>query len=66
MALWNLAGKASNVPAYQRLGGKFRGKVYCYADTDGSPGPKIFVGRLKERMDRGYTYLKMNLGVQLV
>ena len=41
MALWDLAGKAYNVPAYQMLGGKFRDKVRCYADTDGSPDPKI-------------------------
>ena len=66
MALWDLAGKAYNVPAYQMLGGKFRDKVRCYADTDGSSDPKIFASRLKERMDRGYTYLKMDLGVQLV
>jgi L-alanine-DL-glutamate epimerase-like enolase superfamily enzyme len=66
MALWDLAGKAYNVPAYQMLGGKFRDKVRCYADTDGSPDPKVFASRLKERMDRGYTYLKMDLGVQLV
>jgi len=66
MALWDLAGKAYNVPAYQMLGGKFRDKVRCYADTDMSPDPKIFASRLKERMDRGYTYLKMDLGVQLV
>ncbi len=66
MALWDLAGKAYDVPAYQMLGGKFRDKVRCYADTDMSPDAKIFAGRLKERMDRGYTYLKMDLGVQLV
>lgn len=66
MALWDLAGKAYNVPAYQMLGGKFRDKIRCYADTDMSPDPKIFAARLKERMDRGYTYLKMDLGVQLV
>jgi L-alanine-DL-glutamate epimerase-like enolase superfamily enzyme len=66
MALWDLAGKAYNVPAYQMLGGKFRDNIRCYADTDGSPDPKVFASRLKERMDRGYTYLKMDLGVQLV
>jgi hypothetical protein len=34
MALWDLAGKAYNVPAYQMLGGKFRDRVRLYADTD--------------------------------
>jgi L-alanine-DL-glutamate epimerase-like enolase superfamily enzyme len=66
MALWDLAGKAYNVPAYQMLGGKFRDSIRCYADTDQSSDPKVFASRLKERMDRGYTYLKMDLGVQLV
>ena len=32
-ALWDLAGKALNVPVYQLLGGKFRDKVRVYCDT---------------------------------
>ncbi len=66
MALWDLAGKAYNVPAYQMLGGKFRDKVRCYADTTESPDPKIYAQRLKERMNQGYTFLKMDLGVDMV
>ena len=34
VALWDLAGKAYGIPVYQMLGGKFRDKVRCYADTD--------------------------------
>src|SRR5882757_8118581 len=66
MALWDLAGKAYNVPVYQMLGGKFRDKIRCYADTTESPDPKVFGQRLKARHEEGFTWLKMDLGVDLV
>lgn len=66
MALWDLAGKAFNAPVYQMLGGKFRDKIRCYADTDPSPDPKVYARRMKERMDMGFTYLKMDFGISLV
>jgi L-alanine-DL-glutamate epimerase-like enolase superfamily enzyme len=66
MALWDLAGKAYNVPVYQMLGGKFRDRIRCYADTTQSRDPKVFGERLKARMDQGFTFLKMDLGYQLV
>src|SRR5436309_4506677 len=66
MALWDLAGKAYNVPAYQMLGGKFRERIRCYADTTESHDPKVYAQRLKERMKQGFTFLKMDLGVDLV
>ncbi len=66
MALWDLAGKAYNVPVYQMLGGKFRDKIRCYADTTESPDPKVFGQRLKARHDEGFTWLKMDLGIDLV
>jgi L-alanine-DL-glutamate epimerase-like enolase superfamily enzyme len=66
MALWDLAGKAYAVPAYQMLGGKFRDSVRCYADTDMSPDPKIYANRMKGRLDMGFTFLKMDLGIRLV
>jgi L-alanine-DL-glutamate epimerase-like enolase superfamily enzyme len=66
MALWDLAGKAYNVPVYQMLGGKFRDKIRCYADTTESPDPKEYGRRLKARKEQGFTWLKMDLGVDLV
>lgn len=67
MALWDIAGKVYNVPAYQLLGGKFRDKIRCYADTTESKDPKVFAERLKKRItEKGFTFLKMDLGVDLV
>jgi L-alanine-DL-glutamate epimerase-like enolase superfamily enzyme len=66
MALWDLAGKAYNVPAYQMLGGKFRDSIRLYCDTTESADPKVYGQRLKERKDEGFTFLKMDLGVRLV
>ncbi|MFB3825411.1 MAG: mandelate racemase/muconate lactonizing enzyme family protein [Bryobacteraceae bacterium] len=66
MALWDLAGKAYGVPVYQMLGGRFRDRIRCYADTTQSPDPREFGRRLKARMDLGFTWLKMDLGIQLV
>jgi L-alanine-DL-glutamate epimerase-like enolase superfamily enzyme len=66
MALWDLAGKAYNVPVYQMLGGKFRDKIRCYADTTESDDPKIYGERLKKRKEQGFTWLKMDLGIDLL
>jgi len=66
MALWDLAGKAYGVPVYQMLGGKFRDKIRCYADTTESNDAKIYGQRLKARRDEGFTWLKMDLGIDLL
>jgi L-alanine-DL-glutamate epimerase-like enolase superfamily enzyme len=66
MALWDLAGKAYNVPVYQMLGGKFRDKIRCYADTTESDDPNVYGARLKKRKEQGFTWLKMDLGIDLM
>ncbi|MBT4137449.1 MAG: mandelate racemase/muconate lactonizing enzyme family protein [Candidatus Latescibacteria bacterium] len=66
MALMDLAGKAYGVPAYQLAGGKFRDKIRCYSDTDSSPDAEEMGKRLKGRMDMGFTFLKMDIGVNLI
>jgi L-alanine-DL-glutamate epimerase-like enolase superfamily enzyme len=66
MALWDLAGKAYNVPVYQMLGGQFRDSIRCYADTTESHDPVVYGKRLRARRDEGFTWLKMDLGVDLV
>jgi L-alanine-DL-glutamate epimerase-like enolase superfamily enzyme len=66
MALWDLAGKAYNVPVYQMIGGRFRDKVRIYCDTTESNDPKVYGERLKKRVEQGFTWLKMDLGVDLI
>lgn len=68
VALWDLAGKAYGVPVYQLLGGKFRDSVRLYCDTDveGRHGGEEMGRALKARMDAGFTFLKMDLGISLL
>src|SRR5207247_10743151 len=41
IALWDLAGKAYNVPIYQMLGGRFRDRIRFYADTSEHNAPHV-------------------------
>ena len=68
IALWDLAGKAYGVPLYQLLGGKFRDevRVYCDTDVDGKHTGHDMGLALKKRMDMGFTFLKMDLGIGLL
>lgn len=66
MALWDLAGKAYGVPVYQLLGGKYRDKIRLYADTPASTDPAVYANRMKHRMELGFTFLKMDFGIQMI
>lgn len=66
MALWDLAGKAYGVPVYQMLGGKYRDKIRLYTDTTVSEEPDVYAERLADRVKKGFTFLKMDLGIRLL
>lgn len=68
IALWDLAGKAYGVPIYQMLGGKFRDSIRIYCDTDvvGKHTGTDMGNALKLRMEKGFTFLKMDLGIGLL
>lgn len=66
MACWDLAGKAWGVPCWQMLGGKFRDEIRLYADTPTSHDPVEMGNRLRERVERGFTFLKMDIGIGML
>jgi L-alanine-DL-glutamate epimerase-like enolase superfamily enzyme len=67
MALWDLCGKAYDVPAWQLLGGRYRDKIRLYADTPSGASPDQQRERIKYRtVDQGYTWLKMDLGIRSI
>jgi len=64
MALWDICGKAYNVPAWQLLGGRYRDKIRLYADTPEAGSPEEQKKLMDYRInDQGYTWLKMDLGI---
>ena len=66
MALMDLAGKAYGVPAYMLAGGKFRDKILCYGDTPTSKDPQEMVKNIQSRLDKGFKFLKMDVGIDLI
>ena len=64
MALWDLCGKAYNLPVWQLLGGKYRDKVRMYADTPEAPTFEEFKAKIKHRLEvQGMTWLKMDISI---
>jgi len=64
-ALWDLAGKALEIPVYQLLGGKFRDKIRLYMDTAlyqyKLPTPEKFAESANEAVEMGFTAVKFDL-----
>ena len=62
IALWDLAGKALELPVYQLMGGKFRDKVRIYCDSD----MDVPIGEESDRKlpwikAQGFTAMKIDL-----
>ena len=64
MALWDLCGKAYNVPAWQLLGGRYRDSIRIYADTPEAKSPEEQLKLIKFRTEtQGYSWLKMDVSI---
>ena len=67
-ALYDIVGKYYGVPVYQLLGGQYRDRirVYCDTDVEGKHTGRDMGRALKRRMESGFTFLKMDLGIELL
>jgi galactonate dehydratase len=59
MALWDIKGKALNIPVYELLGGKVRDKIRVYGHADSPKKAQWFV-------DNGYTAFKCPASIEII
>lgn len=66
IALWDLKGKALNVPIYELMGGKFRDDIRVYCDCEVSPGMNMgeVQAVVDEVLEAGFTALKVDLDIR--
>lgn len=60
-ALWDIAGKAANLPVYHLLGGNVRDRVPVYCGLYDAPEPAIALARAREMNEQyGFTAFKLS------
>lgn len=64
MALWDIKGKALNVPVYELLGGAARDRIMVYSWIGGDR-PDDVAREAIDRRDRGFKAIKMNATEEL-
>jgi galactonate dehydratase len=60
IALWDIKGKALNVPVYELLGGRVRDKVVCYPHNGGRDIPSLVESCLKTK-EEGWKFVRWGL-----
>lgn len=64
MALWDIKGKALNVPIYELLGGLARDRLKVYSWIGGDR-PEDVLEEAKDRVTKGFSAIKMNATEEL-
>ncbi len=62
--MWDIKGKALNVPIYELLGGAARDRIKVYSWIGGDR-PDDVAEQAQDRVDRGFTAVKMNATEEL-
>lgn len=63
IALWDIKGKALDVPVYELLGGAYRKDILLYANywfIDGDHTPEDYARQAKDVIEQGFTGLKFD------
>ena len=62
-ALWDIVGKANNIPIWQLLGGKFRDEIRLYNDCHAGDEetPEAYITKAKAAEARGFTAIKFDI-----
>ena len=61
-ALWDIKGKRASMPVYQLMGGKCRSSAALYAHASGGDLQEL-EDKVREFMQRGYRYVRCQMGV---
>jgi L-alanine-DL-glutamate epimerase-like enolase superfamily enzyme len=62
IALWDIMGKAANLPVHKLLGGKARGKVEAYASSLLFKPTDELVAEALDLVEQGYRGIKLKIG----
>jgi L-alanine-DL-glutamate epimerase-like enolase superfamily enzyme len=60
IALWDIAGKAANLPLHRLLGGAGRDSLPAYASLLKYRDPEKVAARAKQALDQGYRHIKLH------